>query len=55
MFKQVKRLVGQTKQDVKAVERGEMGEALKRRLRPSAQKNVPGGSVGKKLIGKFFR
>ncbi len=55
MFKQVKRLVGQTKQDVKAVERGDADEALKRHLRPAAQKNAPGGSTGKKLIGKLFR
>ncbi len=55
MFKQVKRLVGQTQQDVKAVERGETDEALKRRLRPAAQQNAPGGATGKQWIGKLFR
>jgi hypothetical protein len=55
MFKQVKRLIGQTQQDVKAVQRGDTDEALKRRIRPEAQKHAPGGSTGKKLIGKFFR
>lgn len=55
MFKQVKRMVGQTQQDVKAVERGDTDEALKRRMRPAAQKNAPGGSTGKRLIGKLFR
>ncbi len=41
MFKPVKRLVGQMRQDVKVVERGETDEALKRRLRPAAQQTRP--------------
>ena len=55
MFKQAKRLVRQTEQDVKAVQNGDLDGALKKRGRPIATKNAPGGSFGRRLIGKFFR
>ena len=43
MFKQLKRMVGQTKQDARSVQNGDTEGALKRRLRPAATKNAPGG------------
>lgn len=45
MFKQLKRMVGQTKQDARSVQNGDTEGALKRRLRPAATKNAPGGSI----------
>lgn len=55
MFNKVMRQIKQTQKDVGDVQDGNTKGALERRVRPAATKNPPGGSAGRKLIGKLFR
>jgi|GEM_PF-3177363 len=55
MFNKVMRQFKQSKKDIGDVQGGNAKGALERRVRPTATKNAPGGSAGRKLIGKLFR
>jgi len=53
MFNKVMRQFKQSKKDIGDVQGGNAKGALERRVRPTA--TAPGGSAGRKLIGKLFR